>query len=734
MLFNEFCDLVPSAANPVALAANAPLNYIVQGLADFVAPKLKPRLDVNAPQQPRVLVVSAPGAVGKSTLARELSRVQTLPYWDLAHYGPVGQGTIVGALGSAFGFAAMGQIQEQLARGQLAFVIDALDEARVKVNEPAFEAFVRDIAQNAKASPTVSFVLFGRNQIAETSWLVLSEAGVDVGFYVIEAFERAEANQYVDRRVSRLSVAAAQRMQTHPQPYYEARDLILDGLQHAIAGSQPNEVTMAEARDFVGYAPVLDAVAVLLAGEANWGQLRSRVQSEADGGLALGGANRPVALLRTMVRRILEREQEAKLVTNIKPALQVVAQQAGWSDWDSLYSAEEQCERLVSKLLGIPYRASYRLPLAVAAQYEQRLAAWLPEHPFLREGNSVFTSYLFATSVLGTKQREAVEAHLAGRGYKPSRLFADFYFLEIQPRNGAPLTLPPQHVGLLYDALLAGESDRFALRTTLEGDDEDQGDSGEAQVDGEFELVDLMTIDDDEPRIASREFVVTVSAADVLRFRRYLRDATIMVPCGVELGSGTGEFEIGPAVSIHARTLHISAASIIVGGRTKIRKLGEEHDNGVVLEADHVESSVVEQPVTHVKLTVSWPGCEAFPWSAHASQSDPVIRQDARLRRAYIRFRRILMTLRSHSKGSLARVRHKIEHTRVLQGAMGEALLRRLVADGILTLRGNFYHLVPNQADPQTGISWMELRHGRSSDRLRLYLHNFVQANLPLFA
>jgi hypothetical protein len=646
---------------------------------------------------------------------------------------PQGQGTIGGALVSAFGFGAMGQVQGQLAGGHLAFVVDALDEARVKVNEPAFEAFVRDIAQNAQTSPAASFVLFGRNQIAETTWLILSDAGVDVGFYVIEAFDRLQANEYVDRRVGRLSDAASQRMQTHPEPYHDARDLILDGLQHAIAGSQPNDATMAEARDFVGYAPVLDAVAVLLAGESNWGQLRARLQSEV--GPASSDTNRPAELLRNVVRRILEREQEAKLVANIKPALQVVAQQAGWSDWNSLYSAQEQCDRLVSRLLGTPYTPSSALPPIVGAQYEQQLAAWLPEHPFLRDGNSVFTSYLFATAVRGTMQPKAVEAHLAGRTHKPSRLFADFYFLETHGTEG-PLKLPPEHIGLLYDALLAGESDRFALRMTLDGEIDDDGDpdAAKAEVEGEFELVDLTTIDDEEPRIASREFVTSVSAADVIRFRRYLRDATVAVPCAVELGSGAGEFEIGPAVSIRARALHLSASSIIAGGRTKTRKLGEEHDNSVVLEADQVESSVMDRPVAHVALTVNWPGCEAFPWSAYASQSDPAIREDERLHRAYIRFRRILMTLRSHSKGSLARLRQKIEHARVLQGAMGEALLQRIINDGILNLRGKFYHLVPAQADARTGISWTELRRGRSSERLRQYLHDFVQANLHLFA
>lgn len=735
MLFEKFCKLLPRANAGIALTSNAPVRYVTEGLVEFVAPKLAPRRDVDSPTNPKVLVVSAPGAVGKSTLAKELSRATNQPYLDLAEYGPVGQGTVGGLFTGSFGFAGVGQAHVSFTNGQLAFIVDALDEARVKVQESSFEAFVRDIAQSAQASPAVSFVLFGRNQIAETTWLILSEAGIDVGFYVIEAFDREQAKQYVDRRVVQISSDAAQRIRTHPEPFREARDLLLDRLEAAIAGSQPNEVTAAEARDFVGYAPVLEAVSVLLAGEGNLGQLRARLEREARSGAATGESDRPAALLRNVVKRILEREHEAKLVANIKPALQALAQQAGWADWARLYTVEEQCERLVAKLLDIPYQPSLVLPNQLAAQYEQQLAAWLPEHPFLREGNSVFTSFLFARAVLDITQAADVEAHLASRAYKPSRLFADFYFLLNRPVDGESMKIPLRHVGLLYDALLAGESDRIAVRATLEGelDSDDKDGSVDTAIDGEFELIDLTTLGEDEPRVSSRAFSTAASPDDVLRFRRYLRDATIAAPCIVELGSGEGEFEIGPAVSIRADTLRLSASRIIAGGRTRIPRLEEQHDNSVVLEADRVESSVVERPVAYVDLTVSWPGCEAFPWSAYAAQADAAIRDDPRLGRAYRRFRRIVMTLRSHSKGSLARVRHKIEHARILQGAVGEALLRRLVADGILVLRGNFYHLVPAQADTHTGISWMHLRHGRSSERLQSYLQNFVQANQALF-
>ena len=87
------------------------------------------------------------------------------------------------------------------------------------------------------------------------------------------------------------------------------------------------------------------------------------------------------------------------------------------------------------------------------------------------------------------------------------------------------------------------------------------------------------------------------------------------------------------------------------------------------------------------------------------------------------------MTLRSHSKGSLARIRHKIENQRVLQGPIGQLLLDGLVGDRILVLKDNFYHWNPESAEARVGISWMDLRGGATSAKLDSYIDAFIQGN-----
>ncbi len=87
------------------------------------------------------------------------------------------------------------------------------------------------------------------------------------------------------------------------------------------------------------------------------------------------------------------------------------------------------------------------------------------------------------------------------------------------------------------------------------------------------------------------------------------------------------------------------------------------------------------------------------------------------------------MTLRSHSRGTLARYKGKIEHQRVLQGGLGQALLARLVGDRILKLDGKFYYWVPEVAATSVGISWHQLNARATSPLLTEYLTRFIRAH-----
>lgn len=97
---------------------------------------------------------------------------------------------------------------------------------------------------------------------------------------------------------------------------------------------------------------------------------------------------------------------------------------------------------------------------------------------------------------------------------------------------------------------------------------------------------------------------------------------------------------------------------------------------------------------------------------------------DPDLRQKYFRLRRILLEFRSHSRGTMARYRPKIEHERTLKNEIGQSVLRKLREDKILSLQGNHYILDPEKLNTHLGVTWTDLRKGEMPETLVGYLRD----------
>ena len=131
--------------------------------------------------QSSIILVSAPGAVGKSTLARQIAFATRSLYVDLATADPVGANTLSGGL-------AKSGLYEAWQSGSLAMLIDGLDEARLRVTQEAFEAFLSDVVE-ISAGRAVPTVLLGRTGAVQDAWLFLTDqcgdgiAVLEIGYY-----------------------------------------------------------------------------------------------------------------------------------------------------------------------------------------------------------------------------------------------------------------------------------------------------------------------------------------------------------------------------------------------------------------------------------------------------------------------------------------------------------------------------------------------------------------------
>ena len=197
--FEEFLEKLPSCDrftfNDVPPEG---VSHIDSEPLRFVPPNLTTVESAPRSDPVQVVIVSAPGAVGKSTLARQVAYRKGAILWDLALAHEVGSGSLEGMLTRTINPSQGQDYREFLAEGLQFLIIDALDEGRLKVNEQSFGRLLEDIAMIANKARGMCFVLLGRTEIAERAWFSLDDHGANAEVISIEAFSREQANVYLD--------------------------------------------------------------------------------------------------------------------------------------------------------------------------------------------------------------------------------------------------------------------------------------------------------------------------------------------------------------------------------------------------------------------------------------------------------------------------------------------------------------------------------------------------------
>jgi hypothetical protein len=282
--------------------------------ASFVEADLHIRSEYDNLSAP-IWLVAAPGAVGKSTLAKEISAQTGAAYLDLAKADTVAGNYLTGGL-------VYNELLDAWRKSQTTVLIDALDEARLRVTQNSFEDFLRDIKRLSE-NRSLPTVLFGRVGIIEETWLSLNEEGLNCPIFDIDFFDSACAEQFVIAALHRLSTDTLRyghlsaSLKAHPSVYQNAAKTFVGHLA---------QISASDGARFVGYAPVLEAVATDLAVVPNPANLQTSI-------------NRTLTtqVLRQLTENILGRE-----ATKVREQLENVAEITK----ATLYTPSEQLERL----------------------------------------------------------------------------------------------------------------------------------------------------------------------------------------------------------------------------------------------------------------------------------------------------------------------------------------------------------------------------------------------------
>lgn len=693
--FRDFLASLPATRRKLELDGNAQgVRYITGPNERFVEPRLRERSRVGD-TNPSALLISARGAAGKSTLAEAIAHGTGAPLWDLAKK-TVARDSFVGAIANAFGAKALPAVLEGLRNGEFLVLLDALDETRVGSGDTNFDDFLAGMSEFLVAPRTrPSVVLFARPDTAE--WVALwfkEEARVPFVWLQIEFFDQRSAVLFLDRHLDwKLGPKGAHRQ--HREAFEEARDILFGRIQQLLGDSWADD----KVSSFLGYAPVLAALAEFLAYDRNYGAVVRRLSS---------GSSSSGELLDGVIGEILRREQQDKFLPQARSQL-AGPETAAWGDkeWAQLFSPQEQCRSLLSAVLRTKIEGRSYVPDSLRNRYEKLATTQLAEHPFRGDqqgfANVVFREYLYATALTESSSpvADAVRDKVLEPAYLPTRLLAEF----MGARPEIEIAVDPRDVGLFYESLLAGRDEPDAFTLLLFNEDA---------------TGDIVGLIGDVP--------VRVSATNGrVRFWRALARAVISVQSDVQLGLGIPEFRLGPDVELECRELTCSAKML----RVLANPSRGDDDAGVVLVArsyagDPPTKIQVHAPAGNQGLSVRWEGM-TYPWVQYKLLKGDEPEPDQAITNAYKHLSRFLRWFQSHKYGELARHHELIEKFAVGGTVEGTRLLQFCISERLILREGPMYRLNPTRVE-ELGIHWVDLRNRRLQPSVSAFLRRFIDS------
>ena len=428
----------------------------------FVAPQLREWRPI-ALGTTSVVILSAPGAVGKTTVAKEIARRRRGLYIDLAKRR-VGSDSASGIVTNAFGYEKAAQVFSELAGGRFLLVLDGLDETRLGSGEENFLAFMEDVGRlcrKRRAYPTM--ILLGREDASE--WAQTWLETVPLASYSIDFFDAQAAKRFVEPPCDIGLNEPGRRRATYStpgEPVWRTRDeffaLLTDAarLGSEAASAQSERLV----RSVVGYAPVLEAISEFLLEEevTNYQRLINELKAKT--------GRQAWDLLLEVAEHLLRREAGQVHRPRVK-ALKVAAGATAWAGWPTVYSPDEQRGRLLHRRFKTPLTSPppEGLPPQIRERYERAVEEQLGQRPF--KGHVLFEDYLVAWLLA-----QGIESELSDT--------ARTLFVQKSPSNACVGSLPRQpngcgrrgrirarHFGLAYESLLSEEERRGEIRLTL---------------------------------------------------------------------------------------------------------------------------------------------------------------------------------------------------------------------------------------------------------------------------
>lgn len=636
---------------------------------DEAAGYVWPEVEMAAQQgEAAVLLISAPGAMGKSAAGRALAGASGFAHLDLTDVR-VGSGTLTGLIGKSLGMAAAGEYMGAIRAGVSGLILDGLDEAQLRAGIEHFLAFGEDVAELAEAAaPSTQIVLLGRPDSISGMRTVLEQRHISVRECTLLPLSRHGAFELID---ATLDSTEYRIHRTARVPFCELRDSVINDLANALVRDRGAPDQWVEVGDFLGYPPVLQALASRLA--------VPNPKSELERAKVAGSAGRSSRgeLLRSIVEVILDRESD-KVKKNLASAIQL---DEGDPFIRNLYTREEQVIRVLARKANraLAVAAPAGLPPAKHAIYEENISGFVIDHPFLRDrdvANAVFRDYLrsFASASDTIAAYGIDKQDLVALCDTPGPFFANFVHALTHGGTGIGAVSEFLVDDLLRSFSAEDAEDRYSIYSQ----------TGDRAV-----LALYYSSGDVSGDEFSLRFDVTLDSG-VVELTSPLSKCAIGSTGGIVLHGRSGLFEIGPSVILSASEIELHAERLVAFGGSSDRDGG-----GVLIAFESVSSAPNLQVASYPAEAIRVLGdALVHPWSPFKIELPTRVGlSSAKIRGAVVSTRRILSAFGRSARDEPARNREFVDSVIVGRSMAHRKVLDGLIEIGVVGLDGTLYRL-----------------------------------------
>ncbi len=644
-----------------------------------------------------IILISAAGATGKTTLTHQLSYEFGAPIWDLSKHDPVASHSLTGHLINSLELTDFTSFLQSLKQGNSTMLIDAFDEAFLKTTNEGFYSFLDDIVNIALDSTGTPFVLLGRTNVMELITLYLEEKGIKVVLLQIEPFTEDLACEFIDNHVT------TEAKDKHKQQYIEVRNFIIKTIEGFFKNQ--SEINRKQYIQFLGYAPVLLAISTLLRENGNYQMLLTSLKAT---------NKKNIDLIVDIIERILRREKDEKIGMLLLPSLLKgrddnfirIAQERS-------YSLEEQCARLLYKQLGVDYSYPVMHDDAFDTAYNQQIGDWLSEHPFLLNGkiaNTVFESYIISVLVDKPRYKEHVFCYLNEKYTNAYMLF--YIYNSIVNSNRV---VDKDFVKYLYNSLcsLDKKESYSSMELLLSEFEQNTGDV----------ICELLFVKGGEDCEDDYNYFLNIGETDVLSLGSNISNITIDAPIRVELSQS--KTECIPPVYIKCKEIKCSAPEVLLTPSVDINDcVVFECDNFYVYSSNYgVLPRITDRSNSlHSCFRIYSKNKLSYPFVQYQQES-MLADIPTNIAEKYHKMRRIILMFRSHSKGKLARYKEKIDN-RIGNVAVGKKVLDALKSSGIIYVDKHLYIIDNDKIASLLGVKYNDIRCCVVNQKIRDFLGN----------